>query len=121
MADLKPCRWCGCKEVGESHYTSNEQFVFYVFCQECGVRMVAHDRLEARRRWNTRPTTQAEQLVEALEQAASWFDEYADHHAKLATAAGHHVGQERDAKAQRNKDRADHLRQALATYRSEGG
>lgn len=49
----------------------------------------------------------------ALEQAAAWFDEYADHHAKLAEAAGYHVGEERNAKAERNRERAAFLRQAL--------
>lgn len=55
--ELLPCRWCGSHEVGESHYSSADIIMFYVYCQLCGVRMVASDRNTARERWNARTDT----------------------------------------------------------------
>lgn len=53
---------------------------------------------------------------EALEQGAKWFEEYADHHAQLAKAAGFNVGKERDAKAERNRERASTLWEAVIAF-----
>lgn len=54
-------------------------------------------------------------LVEAVEQAAAWFDEYAtEHYAKAKTAPDYREQGAREDKGKRNKERAQFLRAALS-------
>lgn len=57
-----------------------------------------------------------ERLREALDQAAAWFEEYADEHGWKATATSD-IGEttSRLDKAKRNQERANFLRAALAS------
>lgn len=56
-------------------------------------------------------------LVEALERAAGWFEEYATaHDKKMREAVDSYEQAQRADKAIRNAERAKELRQALAAY-----
>ena len=69
---------------------------------------------------NARLIAAAPDMFEALEEAAGWFEGYADeHYAKARTApdAGEQHG--REVKGKLNRERAKHLRDVLATARGD--
>lgn len=65
-------------------------------------------------------TEQEGSLIEALTQAARWFEEYSDHHyAKARTAGSYREQGACEDKGKRNKERADYLRASIARATGE--
>lgn len=134
---LKPCPFCG----GEPRFhapdfaTIADYADALVSCSDCDVNgpsvlvdmsvMTSDDlpdiEAEAIAAWNTRTPSSADVLVEALEQGARWFEEYAvEHEVKARQTSDSYESASRIDKAKRNQERADFLRQALATFRETG-
>lgn len=36
--ELKPCPFCGGKEIRQAGYFEHDEFVHFVFCNDCGAR-----------------------------------------------------------------------------------
>lgn len=69
MSELKPCPnpWCGSTDIGIESDFYDSPPVHYTVCNACGNTGPARDTEEAAADvWNTRPKSEAEELLELL-------------------------------------------------------
>jgi hypothetical protein len=91
------------------------------YAQEiCSLHHPDRHRSEGEVAANARLIAAAPALLEALENAAAWFEDYAkEHYAKALTAPDSREQHSREVKGKINKDRAADLRAAIALAKQE--